>query len=86
MASSDKCSCKKRIGYAIQSHRLNPGNLEYSALEMTDQYVRAMEEMDAQSEVFAHLPRYRSPKRVRDFLQKILASEDMETILQTMEQ
>lgn len=85
LASSEKCNCKKRIGYAITSHRLNPSNLEYSCLEQSDtsvilEYTQAMEEMDEQSLVFARLPKYRSPKAVKDFLQSILHSDNMAAI------
>ncbi len=82
LASPGKCDCKKRVGYAIQSRRLNPANLEYSRLEESAEYTRAMEELDAESLVFAGLPKYRSPQTVRDFLQKTLRSEDMAVILQ----
>jgi len=87
LASSEKCDCKKRIGYAIQSRRLNPANLEYSRLEQSDEaviseYTQAMEELDTQSLIFAQLPKYRSPQDVRDFLQKLLCSENIATIQQ----
>jgi len=87
LASFEKCDCKKRIGYAIQSHRLNPANLEYSRLEQSDktvisEYMLAMEELDSQSLIFAQLPKYRSPEVVRDFLQKLLCSENVATIQQ----
>ena len=80
LASSPKCDCKKRVGYAIQSQRLRPANLEYSRLEQAE-YIQAMEEMDTQSQIFASLPRYRSPQKVGDFLRELLRSKDMETIL-----
>lgn len=87
LASSEKCNCKKRIGYAIQSHRLNPANLEYFQLEQAEntvvaEYTRAMEEMDVQSLIFSELPKYRSPQIIKDFLQKILQSENMAIIRQ----
>jgi RNA polymerase sigma factor (sigma-70 family) len=86
LASPEKCNCQKRIGYAITNHRLNPANLEYSQLEKADEvfaldYLAAMEEMDAESAIFAKLPNYRSPKNIKDFLQKILCSENMATIM-----
>ncbi len=83
LASSAKCDCKKRVGYAIKSRRLNPEHMEYTALDKEDSagYIQAMEEMDAQSLIFANLPRYRSPQAIKDFLDGILNSEDMETIL-----
>lgn len=86
LASPEKCNCQKRIGYAITSHRLNPANLEYDQLEKSDEVVvlghlAAMEEMDTESAIFAELPRYRSPQSAKDFLQKILSSENMATIM-----
>lgn len=88
LASSERCDCKKRVGYAIQSRRLNPANLEYSRLEQADkdivcEYIQAMEEIDTQSFIFAQLPRYRSPQKVKDFLQKLLHSNSITTIQQT---
>lgn len=81
--TSPMCSCKKRVGYAIQSHRLNPANLEYSQLRQASNidYTQAMEKIDTHSLVFAGLPHYQSPQSVRDFLQRVLHSEEMETIL-----
>ncbi len=86
LVSPEKCNCQKRIGYAITNHRLNPAKLEYHQLEKTDDavaqdYLAAMEEMDAESVVFAELPSYRSPQSAKDFLQKILYSENMATIM-----
>ncbi len=85
LASSPKCSCKKRVGYAIQNHRLNPVSLEYTQLKPDEKlrYLQAMDEMDAQSQIFANLPTYRSPQKTKDFLLELLRSEDMETILRT---
>ncbi|MDF2633056.1 MAG: polymerase sigma factor RpoE [Caproiciproducens sp.] len=85
LASPEKCNCQKRIGYAITNHRLNPANLGYSRLEQADntvvlEYTQAMEEMDRQSLIFAELPKYRSPQVVKEFLQKILHSENIVTI------
>lgn len=87
LASSKKCDCKKRIGYAIQSRRLNPSNLEYNRLEQADntiasEYTQAMEELDTQSLIFAGLPQYRSPQAVKDFLQEVLHSDNIAAIRQ----
>lgn len=86
LTDSEKCNCQKRIGYAITNHRLNPANLEYHQLEEIDEvvafdYLAAMEEMDAESAIFAKLPKYRSPKNTLNFLQKILSSQNMATIM-----
>jgi DNA-directed RNA polymerase specialized sigma24 family protein len=82
LAGSEKCDCKKRVGYAIQTHRLRPSHLEYASLAQAEEYIQAMEGMDTWSLLFAELPRYRSPQAVRDFLHNIVSSERMATIRQ----
>lgn len=53
LSGSGKCSCGKRVGYAVKTHRLNPHNLEYTVLEQVKSELKmAMEEMDQQSMVF----------------------------------
>lgn len=79
------CSCKKRVGYAVQTHRLNPQNLEYSHLEKLPEtdtlgFTQAMENLDEWSLVFADLPRYHSPCSTKAFLEKLLASNSMGVI------
>lgn len=86
LASPEKCNCQKRISYAITNHRLNPANLEYTQLQKAEEvmaldFLAAMEEMDTESAIFAELPKYRSPQKAKDFLQKILCSENMATIM-----
>lgn len=85
LSKTGKCSCKKRIGYAVQTHRLNPLNLEYSRLEQLNEddtagFIQAMETMDSLSFVFADLPKYRSPQDMKNFLEKLLDSDSMNVI------
>lgn len=85
LSETGKCNCKKRVGYAITTHRLNPQNLEYSRLEKlnpTDTlgFTKAMEEMEQLSDVFAQMPKYRSPLDTKNFLEKLLTSGSMELI------
>lgn len=85
LTKTGTCCCQKRVGYAIQTHRLNPQNLEYTSLEIPDQagmldFIEAMEEMDHLTDVFAQLPKYRSPLSTKDFLEKLLASDSMNII------
>lgn len=85
LSKTGKCSCKKRVGYAIKTHRLNPQELEYSKLEKLDDtdtfsFIEAMEEMDHLSDVFAHLPKYCSPLDTKSFLEKLLISDSMNII------
>lgn len=85
LSKTGACNCQKRVGYAIKTHRLNPQNLEYSALEQlpdTDTlgFTQAMEEMDELLLIFATMPKYRAPQDTKAFLQKLLSSESMHTI------
>lgn len=85
LSGTGKCSCKKRIGYAIQTHRLNPDNLEYSSMEKLDEktvsnYTQAMEEMDELSLIFAGMPKYRCPDVMRNFVGRIVNSDNMDII------
>jgi RNA polymerase sigma factor (sigma-70 family) len=85
LGSSKKCSCTKRLGYAISSHRLNPTNLEFSNLDKLDEsilqdYTLAMDKLDDLSFVFAQLPRYSPPQIIKSFICEILASNYMQTV------
>ncbi len=87
LSKTGKCSCEKRLGYAIKTHRLNPKDLEYSKLEKhvdTEGFTEAMEEMDRLSDIFAQFPRYRSPLDTKSFLEKLLTSERMDMIRGTV--
>lgn len=79
------CNCQKRVGYAIQTHRLNPKNLEYSNLDKLKKpdtlgFTQAMEEMDELSLIFSELPKYRSSADAKAFLEKMIASNNMSMI------
>lgn len=82
LSQSGKCNCKKRVGYAIQTHRLDPHNLEYHNLEQAEQhsFTQAMEAMDELSLVFSELPKYHAPRETRAFLNKLLLSDCMKSI------
>jgi len=85
LTPTGKCNCKKRIGYAIQNHRLDPQKLEYSDLSKRDDtfvtdYTQAMEEMDELSLAFAVLPQYRSPDVVKNYIKNLLRSDNMRVI------
>jgi RNA polymerase sigma factor (sigma-70 family) len=85
LGSSRSCSCTKRIGYAISSHRLNPANLEYLNLGKIDEsklqnYTQAMEHLDDLSFVFGGLPKYHSPQILKNYIYEILASNYIQTV------
>lgn len=85
LSKTGSCNCRKRVGYAIKTHRLNPQNLEYSDLKKlpdTDTlgFTQAMEEMDELSLIFANLPKYRSPQDTKVFFEKLMESGNMNII------
>lgn len=85
LSETGACNCRKRVGYAIQSQRLHPQKLEYCNLKKLDNdvsfgFTQAMEEMDELSLIFAELPKYRSPEVIKDFLHKLLNSDNMSII------
>lgn len=86
--ANGKCSCKKRIGYAIKSQRINPQNLEYSNLttlpiDLILKSVDAMETMEAASDTYSHIRKYSSPQKAKNFLTNLLNSESIQVIQKT---
>ena len=85
LSGTGMCSCKKRINYAVASHRLNPGNLEYSALEHgSDEVIRdtknAMEKVDDLSFVYSAMPFYRASGKAREWMETFLQSDTFRKI------
>ena len=80
------CRCQRRIDYAIDHSRLDPDNLEYSALkplerDLLEEYRDIMENMEDLAGIFEGLPIYHSAIDSRDFLESLLSSHDMKKIL-----
>lgn len=68
------CRCSDRVDYAIQNHRLNPEQLDFTAAipkKMRD--VReAMEEIDGISHEFSFCKTYQSPEGLKKFIEDFL--------------
>lgn len=84
---SGKCRCRDRLNYAIQSHRLNPSQLDYTSasktpagVEKTLGFKNAMEEIDDLSAYFAFSRLYESPEEIKRFLTEFLESTTLSTI------
>lgn len=76
------CDCFKRVGFAIKTHRLDPGRLAFSHLKtlnhsLLEEYTEAMEVFDEQMDVFENLPHYQSPVDTKKFIQKLVSSDAM---------
>lgn len=85
---SGKCRCGDRLNYAIQSRRLNPAMLDYTAAaerskEDVVNFKTAMEELDDLSAYFSFSRLYESPERTRQFLADFLDSAALSTIRNT---
>ena len=82
---SGRCKCKERVNYAIQSHRINPLQLNYmTATEIPAQTMidvkNAMEDIDDLSQDFSFCKPYQSPERTRRLIQEFLDSTQFSII------
>lgn len=82
---SGKCKCKDRVNYAIQSHRLNPLQLDYmTANEISIQTMidvkNAMEDIDDLSQDFSFCKPYQSPERMKHLIREFLDSAQFSII------
>lgn len=80
-----RCKCKDRVNYAIQNHRINPLQLDYtSAMEIPFQTMldvkNAMEDIDDLSQDFSFCKPYQSPERTKHLIQEFLNSTQLSTI------
>ncbi len=80
-----RCKCRDRVNYAIQSHRINPLQLDYmSAAEIPLQTMmdvkNAMEDIDDLSQEFSFCKPYRSSQRTKQLIQEFLDSTQFSII------
>ena len=80
-----RCKCKDRVNYAIQSHRINPLQLDYTAAtEISIQTMldvkNAMEDIDDLSQDFSFCKPYQSPERTKHLIQEFLDSTQFSII------
>ena len=81
-----KCSCRRRVDYAIASRRLTPERLEYNGMEqgrsrIAEQCRAIMEEIDGQSRIFAEMPFYRTGPDAKEFIKGLLRSDAYRTVM-----
>lgn len=82
---SGGCRCKDRVNYAIQSHRINPLQLDYTkATEIPVKTMldvkSAMEDIDDLSQDFSFCKPYQSPERTKHMIQEFLDSTQLSII------
>lgn len=82
---SGRCKCKERVNYAIQNHRINPLQLDYTtATEISIQTMmdvkNAMEDIDDLSQDFSFCKPYQSSERTKYLIQEFLESTQLSII------
>lgn len=87
---SGKCRCRDRLNYAIQTHRLNPAELDYTTatetsvdLEKALDFKNAMEEIDDLSAHFKFSRMYESPEQIKQILAEFLESTSLTVVKST---
>ena len=80
-----RCKCRNRLNYAIQSHRLNPLQLDYTAaaqipIQTIIDVKNAMEDIDDLSQDFSFCKTYQSPERMKHLIQEFLDSTQLSII------
>lgn len=82
---SGSCKCNNRVNYAIQNHRINPLQLDYTAateipIKTVLDVKNAMEDIDDLSQDFAFCKPYQSPERTKHLIQEFLDSTQLSII------
>ena len=82
---SGKCKCKDRVNYAIQNHRINPLQLDYTVatkipIKTMLKVKNAMEDIDDLSQNFSFCKSYQSPERIKHLIQELLDSTQLSII------
>ena len=82
---SGKCKCKGRVNYAIQSHRINPLQMDYTKaseipIETILDVKNAMENIDDLSQYFSFCKLYQSPERTKHMIRDLLDSTQISII------
>ena len=82
---SCKCKCKDRVNYAIQNHRINPLQLDYTVateipIKTMLEVKNAMEDIDDLSQNFSFCKSYQSPERIKHLIQELLDSTQLSII------
>ena len=82
---SGRRKCRDRVNYAIQSHRINPLQLDYmAAMEIPMQTMidvkNAMEDIDDLSQDFSFCKPYQSPEHIKNMIQEFLDSTQFSII------
>ena len=69
-----RCRCANRVNYAIQNHRINPAQLDFTSAvpKKIIEVKEAMENIDVLSQEFAFCKTWQSPASLKEFIQMFL--------------
>ncbi len=90
LSGTGTCSCRRRINYAIASHRIDPGMLGFQTMKECgyDEIANctdAMEQLDELSQIFADFPAYQTSERITSWIRNLIASKSFSTVLNGQE-
>ena len=77
------CRCAGRVNYAIQNHRIAPGQLDFTSAKPSDAAVEvtaAMEEIDGYSQQFTFCRAYQSTERLKQMIRDFLNGPAFSTV------
>ena len=77
------CRCAGRVNYAIQNHRIAPGQLDFTSAKPSDAAVEvtaAMEEIDGYSQQFSFCRAYQSTERLKQMIRDFLDGPAFSTV------
>lgn len=82
---SGKCRCRNRINYAIQNHRINPAQLDYTEARVIPYenvlgVKEAMEEIDDLAQNFTFGKAYATPEQTKQFMNDFLQSPHLSVV------
>lgn len=80
LSGTGTCSCRRRINYAIATHRLNPARLDFSTMQECSykdivSCTGAMDELDGLSQIFANFPAYCSTQQITDWIRNLMSDK-----------
>ncbi len=77
------CRCAGRVNYAIQNHRIAPGQLDFTSAKPSDAaeaVTAAMEEIDGYSQQFSFCRAYQSTERLKQMIRDFLNGPAFSTV------
>ncbi len=82
---SGRCKCRDRINYAIQNHRINPMQMDYTAateipIQTMLDVKNVMEDIDNLSQSFSFCKTYQSSERLKQLIQEFFESTQFSVI------